>query len=147
KPVVEHLEKEVCVTTCKPVTECVIKDVCCTAYKEVIEQCCKEVKKTVCKPVTTCKTVSKKVGEWVCEEYCVPGRKTTCWEKIPAECCFDPCTCKTTHKPATCRKIVCQGASEVRTRKVWRTKTVCEQVPCTTYVKECVIEKIPYTVC
>ena len=24
---------------------------------------------------------------------------------------------------------------------------MCETVPCTTYVKECVIEKVPYTVC
>ena len=24
---------------------------------------------------------------------------------------------------------------------------MCEQVPCTTYVTECVIEKVPYTVC
>src|SRR5262249_46566188 len=29
----------------------------------------------------------------------------------------------------------------------WRERTVCEQVPCTTYVTECVVEKVPYTVC
>ncbi len=36
---------------------------------------------------------------------------------------------------------------EVREQKVWHTRTICETVPCTTYVKECVCEKVPYTVC
>jgi hypothetical protein len=97
--------------------------------------------------VTTCKTVSHKVRECCEEQYCVPGKKTVHWEKIPGECCFDPCTCKCCCKPAVCRKVVCQGPAQVCTRKVWHTRTVCEQVPCTTYVKECVHVKVPYTVC
>src|SRR5262249_888123 len=79
--------------------------------------------------------------------YCVPGKKTCHWEKIPGECCFDPCTCKTCYKAPTCRKVECQGPPQTCTRKVWKERTVCEQVPCTTYVKEGVIEKGPYTVC
>src|SRR5205085_5677787 len=62
------------------------------------------------------------------------------------ECCFDPCTCQTVTKHKRV-KVCCEGCPKVCTRKVWREHTVCEQVPCTTYVTECVVEKVPYTVC
>ena len=35
----------------------------------------------------------------------------------------------------------------MRCRKVWHEHTVCETVPCTTYVTECGHEQVPYTVC
>src|SRR5262249_8892344 len=101
----------------------------------------------VCRPVCTMKTVQKKCGEWVTEQYCVPGKRSISWECIPSECTFDPCTCKTCYKPAKRRMVVCQGPSEMRCRKVWKERTVCEQVPCTSYVRETVCEKVPYTVC
>src|SRR5262249_23294908 len=123
------------------------KDVCVTCYNTVQETCYKDCVKTICKPVCTMKTVQKKCGEWVTEEYTVPGKKCTYIERIPGETCFDPCTCRTCTKPATCRKLTCQSPPEVRCRKVWHERTVCEQVPCTTYVKEQVCEKVPYTVC
>jgi hypothetical protein len=76
----------------------------------------------------------------------VPGKKCTYNEQIPGECCVDPCTGRVCHKPATCRKVVCQGPPQQCTRQVWKTRTVCEQVPCTTYVKRTICEKVPYTV-
>ena len=103
--------------------------------------------KTICKPVTTCKTVSKKCGECVVEQYCVPGKVKHHWVKECGECCFDPCTCQTTHKSGKWTRVCEKCPDEMRCRKVWKEHTVCESVPCTTYVKECVHEKVPYTVC
>ena len=64
-----------------------------------------------------------------------------------AACCFDPCTCQTTHTPGKWERVCEQCPDEIRCKKVWKENTVCEQVPCTTYVKECQVEKVPYTVC
>src|SRR5262249_54925706 len=133
RKVQETCVKEVCCTVCRPVTECVMKEVCCTAYKEVTECCLQERKRTVCKPVTTYKTVARKCGEWVNEEYTVPGKQCVKWEKIPEECYEDPCTHYKCTKEAVCRKVICQAPPEVRCRKLWKERTVCEQVPCTTY--------------
>ena len=69
------------------------------------------------------------------------------WVKTCGECCFDPCTCKAIHKPGQLDPHLGPEPDQVCTRKVWHTHTVCETVPCTTYVKESVCEKIPYTVC
>src|SRR5207237_61482 len=71
--------------------------------------------------------------------------KTTQWVDC-CDCCFDPCTCQSVTKHKKC-KVCCEGCPETRTRKVWHEHVVCEQVPCTTYVTECVVEKVPYTVC
>ena len=104
------------------------------------------VHKTVCKPVTTCKTV-RKCGEWVTEQYCVPGKCCVKWEKIPADAARIRTPTASATKEAICRKMTCQCPPEVHCRKLWKEQTICEQVPCTTYVKECVVEKVPVTVC
>src|SRR5262249_3992336 len=106
----------------------------------------KECPRTVCKPVTTYKTVTRDCGEYVTEQYTVPGRKRLQWVCEPGECCFDPCTCKTVQKPGRRRLVCVEGPCETRCRKVWKPRLVCEQVPCTTYVKETVCEKVPVTV-
>jgi hypothetical protein len=101
----------------------------------------------VCRQVTECKTVTKKCGHWEEEQYCVPGKTKRVWSKTCDECCFDPCTCSTHVKKGhwTCCKVQCPD--EVRCRKVWKCETRCEVVPCTRTIKECVHEKVPYTVC
>src|SRR5262245_41665057 len=93
------------------------------------------------------KTVEKKCGEWVVEQYCVPGKKTQCRREC-RDVCFDPNTCKTScGKWKTCETFCCEGQPEVKCRKVWKERTVCEQVPCEKWYKETVTEKVPYTVC
>src|SRR5205823_12852863 len=123
------------------------KDVCCTTYQNCVETCYKNVTKTICKPVTTCKTVTRCVRECVNEQYCVPGKTKTVWQNALDECCFDPCTCKTHVKRGGWQRCCVKCPDQICTRKVWHTRNVCETVPCTTYVKECVCERVPYTVC
>src|SRR5262249_43228024 len=105
----------------------------------------RDVCKTVCKPVCTMKTVQKCVKECVEECYCVPGKCKTTWQRTCDECGFDPCTCQTYTKKGRWERVTVKTPDEMRTRKVWKSRTVCEQVPCTTYVKETVVEKVPYT--
>src|SRR5262249_9011530 len=124
-----------------------IKECCETCYKNVAETCYKDVVKTVCRPVTTCKTVKKCVRVCSTETYCKPGKKHHCWQETCGEGCFDPCTCKSCYKPGKKVRVTCKEPDQVCTRQVWKKQTVCEQVPCTTYVKECVHCKVPYTVC
>src|SRR5262249_11543147 len=143
----ETCYKEVCCTVCRPVCETCMKEVCCTTYNTVQETCYRECKKTVCKPVCEMKTVQKKCGEWVCETYCVPGRKTHAWVRTGDQCCFDPCGCKMNVTRGHWQRCEEECPGKTCTRKVWKERTVCEQVPCTTYKKECVVEKVPYTVC
>src|SRR5262249_15769616 len=143
----ETCYKDVCQTVCKPVCETCYKDVCCTTYNTVTETCYKNVTRTVCKPVCSMKTVQKKCGEWVTEQYCVPGKTVTKWVRTADEACFDPCGCKTTVKRGHWEKVCNKCPDQMMCRKVWKEHTVCEQVPCTTMVKECVVEKVPYTVC
>src|SRR5262249_48950331 len=81
------------------------------------------------------------------ETYCVPGKTKTTWHRTPDECCFDPCTCKSYTKRGHWERCCVKCPDQVCTRQVWKTRTVCEQVPCTTTVKECVVERVPYTVC
>src|SRR5262249_14607419 len=57
------------------------------------------------------------------------------------------CTCKTHHNRGHWQRCQVQVPGEVRCRKVWKSETVCEQVPCTRTVKETVCEQVPYTVC
>src|SRR5260370_39854888 len=109
--------------------------------------CYKDCVHTVNRQVTECKTVKKKCGQWVTEQYCVPGRTKHHWVREEGEGCFDPCTCATTHKPGKWKRVCEQCPSETRCRKVWKEETVCETVPVTKCVKECVHEKVPYTVC
>src|SRR5206468_888667 len=163
KPVcktVYHAETKTCYKsvseTCYKTVECVqSKPVYQTCYKEcqytvckrIPETCYKEVCYTVCKPVQTTKTVQKQVKENVCETYCKPGRCHTKLEWVAGECCFDPCTCKTHHKCGHFCRNTCKEPDQTCTRNVCKTRTVCEQVPCTTYVREAVHEKVPVTVC
>src|SRR5207237_164028 len=67
-------------------------------------------------------------------------------EKCCETCCFDPCTCCTTTKKGRLHLTWCQEADQIKTRQVTHYRTVCEQVPCTTYVRETHVEKVPYTV-
>ena len=135
------LIKEVCTNVCRPVTETCMKQVCETCYKNVEETCYKDCVQTISKQVCSTKTVSKKCGEWVCESYCVPGKCKTQWVKTCDECCFDPCTCQSVSKPGKWVRTKVETPAETRTRKVWKEHTVCEQVPVTTTVKECVHTK------
>src|SRR5262249_53276789 len=123
-----------------------MKTVCCTEYRNVTETCMKEVKREVCKQVSTMKTVQKKVPETVCEEYCVGGH--LCLQHVPKyECSFDPCTCQNVQKQCGTRLALVRTPKETRTRQVTRCRSVCEQVPCTSTVRECVKECVPVTVC
>ena len=93
--------------------------------------------KTVCKPVTTCKTVTKKCGECV-HRAVLRARQDQdqSGSKTCDECCFDPCTCcKTAASPASGQRACCKCPDQICCRKVWKNRTVCEQVPCTTTVK------------
>jgi hypothetical protein len=137
----------VCETHCRTVQETCCKTVCCTTYTNEVQTCYRECVKTVCRPVTTCKTVEKKCGEWVTEQYCIPGRTHIRLERACDECCFDPCTCQTHHKRGGWHLCTEKCPDTVGCKQVWKTHTVCETVPCTTYVKECVHEQVPYTVC
>src|SRR6516162_6418095 len=71
--------------------------------------------------------------------------RSTCWQ-TECECCFDPCTCQ--NKCCQRRvRVTCRTPDTICTKKVWCERTVCEQVPCTTMVREKVCTKVPYTVC
>jgi len=145
KPVCETHHKTVCCQVCKVIDDPCVKNCCCTVWENQTETCFKECVTKCSKPVVTCKSVTKKCGEWVCETYCKPGRCITCWVDC-CDCCFDPCTCQTVQTPRKVR-VTKQCPPEMCTRKVWKVKCVTEQVPCTTYVQECVRTKVPYTVC
>ena len=88
------------------------------------------------------KTVTRRVPETVCEQYCVPGR-TTRHRVNDYTCCFDPCTCQTVSRRCGSHWECCKEPDQVRTRQKTCYHTVCEQVPCTTYVKECHVERVP----
>src|SRR5581483_7084500 len=92
------------------------------------------------------RTVTRCVPETCCEQYCVPGKTH---RKLVRDycCCFDPCTCQTVSKPNGWKWVKCKEADRICTRQVTHHRQVCEQVPCTTYVKETVCEKVPVTVC
>jgi hypothetical protein len=92
------------------------------------------------------RTISKVVGEWCTEEYTVPGRKMVKWVR-EQECEFDPCTCKCVCKPGKWTKCETQCPEQVCSRRVYRTRTICCEVPVTKNEKECIVEKVPYTVC
>jgi hypothetical protein len=124
-----------------------MKEVCETTYTTEQVTCFKSVTKTVSEPCTTMKTVHKKCGEWVTEQYCVPGKTVHHWVKTCGECCFDPCTCKTTQTSGKWERVCEKCPDEMRCKKVWKEHDVCEQVPVTTCVKHCVTEQVPYTVC
>src|SRR5947209_8004669 len=147
KPVCKTCYREECKTCYKTVKETCYHTVQETCQRPVKQTCMKECVEYVCKPVCTMKTVQKKCGEWVTETYCVPGKTKTVWQKTCEECCFDPCTCQTVKKPGHWEKCKVQCPAETKCRKVWREHTVCEQVPCTTYVKERVCKQVPTTVC
>src|SRR5262249_34161844 len=118
--------------------------ICVRKCREVCETCYRECCKKVCKTVTVNKCVTKRCGEWCEETYCKPGRCVTRWQRVE-ECCFDPCTCKTTHHTRLVR-VSCREPDQTCTRKVWKERCVQEMVPCTTTCWETVREKVPYTV-
>jgi hypothetical protein len=138
--------KECTYTVRKHVVEECMKEVRCTEWRTEVQHCEREVTRTVKKPVTEMRTISKVVGEWCTEEYTVPGRKMVKWVR-EQECEFDPCTCKCVCKPGKWTKCETQCPDQVCSRRVYRTRTICCEVPVTKNVKECIVEKVPYTVC
>ncbi|MCY2948287.1 MAG: hypothetical protein NTZ71_08945 [Planctomycetota bacterium] len=146
KPVCETTMKECAYTVRKHVVEECMKEVRCTEWRTEVQHCEREVTRTVKKPVTEMRTISKLVGEWCTEEYTVPGRKMVKWVR-EQECEFDPCTCKCVCKPGKWTKCETQCPDQVCSRRVYRTRTICCEVPVTKNVKECIVEKVPYTVC
>ena len=146
KPVCETHYRTVCQTTCRPVNETVMRAVCTTAYRDCTETVMQVRTHTVCEPVTTMKTVSRRVPETHCETSTVPGRlRLVCVPRYTS--CFDPCTCQTYQKQCGTQVCLQRGPCETRTRQVCSTRTVCEQVPCTTYVRRTTCERVPVTVC
>jgi hypothetical protein len=123
-----------------------VKEVRCTEWRTEVQQCEREVRRTVRTPVTETRVISKLVGEWTTEEYTVPGRKVVKWVR-EQECEFDPCTCRNICKPGKWVKCESQCPDQVCSRRVFRTRTICCEVPVTKIVKECVVDKVPYTVC
>jgi hypothetical protein len=129
------------------VCETCYKACCETCYQTVTETCYRDCVKTVCRPVTTMKQVTRQVKHWETEQYTVPGRthNRLVWQ---SGCCeFDPCTCCSHWKPGHLAWCCEKDCDQVKCRRVCKTECVCETVPCTTYVKECVHERVPYTVC
>jgi len=96
----------VCCPVTRCVTECVTKKVCVDRCKDVVETCYRDCVKKVASPVTTCKTVNRKCGEWVEESYCKPGRSRTVWQDV-CECVCDPCTGEMRNVHRKCR-VTCE---------------------------------------
>ena len=146
KPVYETCYKDVCYTVCRNVTECITKDVCETCYKDCVETCYKDCVEYVCKPVTTCKTVTQKCGEWV-------DRAATAFPASASPLGRDlRMLLRSVHLqddllPQEGSRDLPSARPGLHARRSGMTATVCEQVPCTTYVKEKVCRKVPYTVC
>jgi hypothetical protein len=147
KPVWEEKTVPVTQCVCKPVYEQCVKDVCCTEWKNVQETCVRECVRTVCKPVCEMRTVTRCVRDCHYETCCVPGHRSLKLVREPGCCNVDPCSGCTTHSFSSWKLAWCEGPPRTKCRKVYTTRQVCEQVPCTRYVKECVVEKVPYTVC
>ena len=85
-----------------------------TCYRTVTETACREVCETVCVPRTETRQVTRECGEWVCQQYYVPG-KTIC-----------------------CNGQLVQCPGQWCTKKVWCARTVVENVCCTVYERETV---------
>src|SRR5205807_2568951 len=122
---------------------------------------------------TTMKTVNRCVAEKVCEQYTVPGRCKWQWcrgnngcgnncnsgcggcgDACGSNCnsgcgnncnsgCGDSCNnCCSRRSFGSLQRV--QTPDQCCTRMVTKYHTVCEQVPCTTYVRESHVEKVPY---
>src|SRR5262249_35714328 len=140
-PVCETHHRECCQQVRRPVCETVMKNVCCTEWKDVVEKGCRDVAKWTCEPCTTMRTVVRRIPETVCETYVIRGRFRVSFNH-GCRNVWDLCTCSGVQKrkllPSICvyRDPDCCGP-----RQVCRYRCVCEQVPCTTYVRKCHIEK------
>jgi hypothetical protein len=100
------------------------------------------------------KTVVRRIPETVCEHYVIPGRlrvRLDCGKKGDPcnDPCANPCACECPSKRR--KKIVPfrleREPDRCATRLVTRYRTVCEQVPVTTMVRKCRVEKVPVTIC
>jgi hypothetical protein len=146
RPVQETCYRECCHQVSKQICETCYKDVCSTQYK-----CCVDTRYHLCKrcenqEVCYNKTKKHKCGHWETEEYCVPGKKIKCRQEC-RDICQDPCSCdQNCGRWKTCKKWTCEGPPEHKCRKVWKTHTTCELVPCTKWVKVTKVEKVPYQV-
>src|SRR5205823_3139568 len=78
RPVQETCYKECCHQVPKQICETCYKEVCCTQYKCCVEQRYHLCKRCEYQEVCYTKTKRHKCGEWVAEEYCVPGKKMKC---------------------------------------------------------------------
>ena len=147
RPVCETHYRECCTTTCRPVCETVMKNFCCTEWTNEQVTCYKNCVRYTCEPCTTMRTVTRKVPEMVTENVCVRGKLHISLERgCHSE--FDPCCCACVQKRNLLPSLhVCREPDQMCTRQVCKYRTVCEQVPCTTYVRKCHIEQVPYTVC
>src|SRR5260370_12682198 len=146
RPVCETCYRECCTTTCRPVCETVMKNVCCTEWAGEKQTCYKNCVKYTCEACTTMRTVSRSVPEMVTENVCVRGKLHISLER-GCHSAYDPCTCACVQKRNLLPSLhVCREPDQMCTRQVCKHRTVCEQVPCTTYVRKCHVEQVPYTV-
>ena len=85
----------------------------------------------------------KQCGDVRDEQYCVPGKTTHKMQRTYTSAASTPAPARRTCKPSGWELVCCKQPDQVRTRQVTHYRKVCEQVPCTTYVKECHVEKVP----
>src|SRR5262249_23303380 len=107
RPVRETVMKECRYTVCRPVQSTSLKTVTETCYQNVTETCYKEVCEKVCVPRSFTKQVTRECGEWVEQQYYVPGKTVCCNGQL-----------------VQCPGMYC-------TKKVWCPRTVVENVCCT----------------
>ena len=125
---------------CKTVTE--------TCYQTVTETACREVCETVCVPRTVVQQVTRDCGEWVTQQFCVPG-KMICVQRLLVSVPAAPIAAsrsgardrwsRTSAARSTSRR---SSASRCRTPSASRCRyCVTKQVPVTTcqmVAEECV---------
>ncbi|MSQ96505.1 MAG: hypothetical protein EXR98_18410 [Gemmataceae bacterium] len=169
RPVTEMCHKDVCCQVAKCIEEICMKQVCVHRCKDVTETCYKTCVKRTREPVTTYKTVTRRVIECV-DEPCDPGRgfggmlgngpfcgllgnlgrgcndgcATTgkaCGKSDCDDPCFDPCACKSFHplERLRARRSDCSDAGAGIAR--------CAPCPTTRKVWKvrCITEQIPCT--
>jgi hypothetical protein len=147
RPVWEEYQVPQTYHVCKPVYSTEERSVCETTWHTTHETCYHDVVRTVRRPVCEMRTVTRTVREWRTEQYCAPGRRRLKLIREEGACKVDPCTGEVCRTRGCLRLAWCEGPPQVKCRRVCCPRTVCEQVPCTRWVNECVTEKVPVTVC
>lgn len=147
KPVYETKEVEQKQIICKPVQEKSTREVLEQVTKQVQVQHMRECRQVVCKPVYEEKQVKVCTGEWKTEQYCAPGRTHHKLVRDEGCCYVDPCTGCTHQSRGRLSLVTCQGAPELKCRKVWCPREECRTVRTCRMVPETVVTQVPYTVC